>query len=290
MSPFRAGCLLSILLVGSVSAAQFTPAGGSDAVPLAGGVETGVLRSGTGANGPSHFGTTPSHAALPTGAACASMIVRSDWEPRPQNASYNRNVPTRSALERHKFYSRTLYNGEAPTSDFATVDGNFVGTTDMIIRWSACKWGIDEDVLRAQAVEESDWVQSLAGDRRTDESSCNRPFWNGWDAGRCYQSYGLFQVKVYDYNAWPEASTSTAFNADFHGAYTRSCLNGDIGYLINRTNPETGNTYPAGSNDELLWGCIGDWFSGSWYDSDAESYISKVKKILAAKPWLRPSF
>ena len=42
--------------------------------------------------------------------------------------------------------------------------GNFTGTTTEIFQWAACKWGIDEDTLRAVAVQESDWHQSAVGD------------------------------------------------------------------------------------------------------------------------------
>jgi len=44
------------------------------------------------------------------------------------------------------------------------IDGNFTGTTDEIIRWGACKWGFDEDIVRAVAVNESYWRQSQLGD------------------------------------------------------------------------------------------------------------------------------
>ena len=37
--------------------------------------------------------------------------------------------------------------------------GNFTGTTDEIIQWAACKWGFDEDTLRAQVAKESYWMQ-----------------------------------------------------------------------------------------------------------------------------------
>ena len=46
---------------------------------------------------------------------------------------------------------------------FQGVSGNFYGTTDMILRWAACKWGIDEDVVRAEAVEESSWNPERGG-------------------------------------------------------------------------------------------------------------------------------
>ena len=33
----------------------------------------------------------------------------------------------------------------------ARVTGNFSGSTDEILQWAACKWGVDEDMVRAQA-------------------------------------------------------------------------------------------------------------------------------------------
>ena len=47
---------------------------------------------------------------------------------------------------------------------FNRVDGDFAGTTDEIIQWAACKWGIDEDIVRAQVIKESCWYQSATGD------------------------------------------------------------------------------------------------------------------------------
>ena len=39
-----------------------------------------------------------------------------------------------------------------------------------------------------------------------------------------------------------------------------------------------------------MWGCIGAWFSGNWYDSGAISYIADVKNNLNTKAWLQPGF
>jgi hypothetical protein len=36
----------------------------------------------------------------------------------------------------------------------------------------------------------------------------------------------------------------------------------------------------------VLWGCVGSWFSGGWYDSGANSYVASVKNWLAQKTWL----
>ena len=52
------------------------------------------------------------------------------------------------------------------------VTGNMTGTTDEIIQWIACKWGIAEDVVRAQVAKESWWHQDTLGDFTTDASAC----------------------------------------------------------------------------------------------------------------------
>lgn len=231
-----------------------------------------------------HFGTLQPHASLPTGAQCAQWIAASTWEPRPENGVANRTKPAAARLL--SFYAQPLFSDSTPASDFATVDGNYTGTTDMILRSEACKWGIDEDILRAQAANESNWTQSSNGDLRTDASQCSAGNWNGWNGSYCYQSYGITQIKVFDYNTWPEAWTSTPFNVDFRGAYQRACMNGDISYLASETPSPGYPTYPNGTTDQMLWGCIGQWFSGDWYDSGAIQYISDVQNLLASKPWL----
>jgi hypothetical protein len=43
----------------------------------------------------------------------------------------------------------------------ARVDGQFTGTTDEILQWAACKWGLPDDLIRADAVVESTWFQYL---------------------------------------------------------------------------------------------------------------------------------
>ena len=234
---------------------------------------------------PSYLGETIEYSSLH---ACRSTledptVASSPFEPRPENTTTNQTIPLASDLA--SFHAQPLFAGEAPASDFAQVDGNYAATTDMILRWGACKWGIDEDLMRAQAAEESNWVQSHQGDIRIDPSLCRRGSWDGWTGSYCYQSYGIFQVKVYDYNTWPEARDSTSFNVDFRGAYQRTCMNGDISYLRDLTPSPGYPTYPNGTTDEMLWGCIGQWLSGGWYDSDAISYINDVRTILASKPW-----
>ena len=34
-----------------------------------------------------------------------------------------------------------------------------------------------------------------------------------------------------------------------------------------------------------MWGCVGLWFSGRWYDAAANGYVTEVKNYLAQRIW-----
>ena len=220
-----------------------------------------------------HFSTLPPGSALPSDQTCASE-VRPAAENRPGNASYNATSGTQKNL-----------TGPYPT--FSRVDGCFTGTTDEILQWAACKWGIDEDIVRAQAAQESWWTQTNLGDWGTDATACapNHPIGSDPNhAGQCPQSVGILQVRYpYWTNGFPQAETSTAYNADYTYAQWRACFEGDEGWL--NTVDHTG-TYGPGD----LWGCIGVWFSGRWRTTAADGYISSVQGNLANKVWAQPGF
>ncbi|HEX3564080.1 MAG TPA: carbohydrate binding domain-containing protein, partial [Acidimicrobiales bacterium] len=75
---------------------------------------------------------------------------------------------------------------------------------------------------------------------------------------------------------------STAFNLDVSLMYHRLCYQGYVQWLTS-----IGYTsYKAGD----LWGCVGQWYSGNWYDAGAKSYITTVQSYLASKPWTQASF
>ncbi len=238
-----------------------------------------------------HFPTLPPHAKLPSGAACAAAASTGNaWEPRPDNYAANHTMPT--FVELIGFHLAPIKGNFAPISDFARVDGRFTGTTDQILRWGACKWGIDEDVVRAQAVVESHWHQDDVGDASHDWSSCppGRGFPGAWDGSTCQQSYGIMQVKFSSFGGWPLPKNSTAFNVDFRLAYQRACMNGDINYLAQQTPDGDHPRYPYGNVDQMLWGCMGDWYSGNWYDAGAIRYVAEVKEALAGRKWERSGF
>ncbi|MCU1501565.1 MAG: hypothetical protein JWM12_919, partial [Ilumatobacteraceae bacterium] len=136
-----------------------------------------------------HFGTLPVGAVLPTDAQCAAA-VRPAAEIRPANASFNN---TRGSTPQSGFYAR--------------VTGNFTGTTDEIIQWVSCKWGIDEDIVRAQTAKESGWFQRNGGDFTTDSTRCvpGHPVGADGVAGQCPESIGMMQVR---YPYWSAAFPS----------------------------------------------------------------------------------
>src|SRR4029077_15737793 len=94
----------------------------------------------------SYFKTLPPGSALPSDAECAREIAKNPWEPRPGNRTANQvNVYAQG------FRLRNSYLGSWYPPYEARVTGNFTGTTDEILRWGACKWGFDENTVRAQA-------------------------------------------------------------------------------------------------------------------------------------------
>ncbi len=78
----------------------------------------------------------------------------------------------------------------------------------------------------------------------------------------------------------------TAFNAEYVYGVIRTCYEGWTTYLYDRTPTVGYPRYHAGD----LWGCIGRWYSGGWYDQDALQYIASVKAQLASKEWLELGF
>src|SRR5262245_9938478 len=71
----------------------------------------------------------------------------------------NQTKPNASQLA---YYASDGYRSsemDPPYTWMKLVDGQYAGTTEMIIRWAACKWGMDEDMIRAQATtEHGTWI------------------------------------------------------------------------------------------------------------------------------------
>jgi len=230
------------------------------------------------------FNTLPPGAKLPTESDCAARVRRYAWEPRPDNSMANHSVPTAQQIAQLSSWGPAI--GVDPKADALRkqITGNFTGTTDEIIQWVACKWGIDENIVRAEAVVESSWYQSLQGDYTNNRADCPP---GTWDGSGCFQSYGILQLK-YDVfpSAWPMSRNDTAFNAEYVYAVIRTCYEGWTSYLKDFTPMAGYPRYRAGD----IWGCLGRWYSGGWYNQGAIAYIRKVKSQLINEDWLQAGF
>lgn len=227
-----------------------------------------------------YFSTLPPGSKLPSDSECASAI-----KSRSENKGVNK---TANATRGNQKLGSSFIGGDprANTELASRVTGNFSGTTDEILQWAACKWGIDENIARAQAAKESWWRQNALGDWTTDSTRCAPGHGLGVDgrAGQCPESWGILQNRYpYEQTAWPGIQNSTAFNADTTYAIWRACYEGYEWWL---NDVDRGQQYGAG--DE--WGCVGRWFAGRWHTQDAETYISAVKGYLNDRIWEKPEF
>jgi autotransporter family porin len=244
-----------------------------------------VALGGRSSTARSYYSLLPAGSKLPSARRCAAEASGDAFEPVPQNSPENDFMPSASDLATYKSEAATGEGG-APGSYLMRVDGQFTGTTDEILKWASCKWGFDENVTRATAVNETHWRQTEIGD-----------VGNG-------TSLGILQIKSTDYPSTcksvatsqniadvtnPDCYSylSTAFAADYKLAQQRACFEGKIGYLASDTPSYGYPAYPGGSSEEMMWGCVGWWYSGHWFDSGALEYISQVQEYLSAQTWLQ---
>ena len=198
--------------------------------------------------------TRPSRCPALSDRDAAERVDRTPTEFRPGNRFFNRRTPTRAELR--EFRARNDY---VPRSYRARVTGNFTGTTDDILEWAAWKWGIDENLLRAQALHESDWQMPARGDEGT--------------------SLGVMQIKrTFHRGTFPLSASSTAFNLDYYGAVFRYYFDGRARWLGQQ---ERGEPYRSGD----AWGSIGAHYAGRWHNRDAKLYIADVRRILRERRW-----
>ena len=194
------------------------------------------------------------------------------------------------------------------------VSGQYVGTTDEILQWAACKWGIADNVLRAVAERESGWYQhqvypdgscvvgSGCGDMfpqgsRAARDYCRTVAGHSPRDGRgalwrdCPRTFSIVGVMSWHDPRWgrlpgnqngtyPFNVRSTAFAVDYLGSFLRGCLEGWVRWLAN-----TGR-YRAGD----LGGCLGAWFAGAWKSPDAREYASRVLETLTDRVWLQSAW
>src|SRR4029077_16020247 len=124
------------------------------------------------------------------------------------NRSYNRTTGQR--------VSKTFFSGDKAQANqwiAPRINGHFTGTTTQILRWAACKWGIDQNMVFAQAAIESWWRQTTLGDFGPAASAAPPGRGLGVDGkpGQCPQSYGILQNRYpYEKLSWPGIGRSTA--------------------------------------------------------------------------------
>jgi hypothetical protein len=219
------------------------------------------------------FATLPPGSKLPSEADCAAAV-----KDKPENKRMNK---TYNATKGSQSVGSIFASGAGTNIYNSRITGNFTGTTDEILQWTACKWGIDEDIVRAQAAKESWWQMTAKGDWTSDASRCAPGHELGVDGtdGLCPESFGMLQNRYpYEQDSWPGIYNSTAFNADVAYGYWRACYEGYTTWL--------GSGYAKGDQ----WGCVGRWFAGAWHTSAAEGYITVVKDYYNQRIWETPGF
>jgi hypothetical protein len=214
--------------------------------------------------------------------AAAGLVHRRAWEPRPQNGPYAHPPSLAELAYFHKYDGQTDDCGLR-----AHVDGDFSGTTDETIQWTAWKWGIDEDLVRAEAEAESTWDHYAL--------SFVRPGDDG-------VSFGLFEIKVGVHKGFDpqadgggspspgggSAGASMSLNADYYGYVIRAAMNGCEGWLADADTAT--HPYPATDTDEAQWGAVGRWFSGAWWRGSSDAYRSTVRDDLDKRDWVNASW
>ena len=226
-----------------------------------------------------NFHTLPPGATLPSGAHCAKLVNSS---PQPEDKSANKRY---NRTKGHHVGAKFFATDDPGAQKLARrINGDFTGTTIDILRWAACKWGINQDIVFAQAAVESWWKQGTLGGWTTDPTHC--PPRNRLDQagkpGECPVTFGILQ-NTYEPGGWPAIARSTAMNADAAYATWRSCYDGYETWL--NSMPRDGQ-YHSGD----VWGCVGRWFSGQWRNPPALGYIAQVKEYLREKIWLKRNF
>jgi hypothetical protein len=219
----------------------------------------------------------------PLSDAAAAACVTLSGENRPQNVDANARGLT--AAELHEFNAARDSAGHTPAEanpNFAYVTGGAplygLRSTDDLIEWSAYKWGVPEDLVRAQMAVESGWSMLQRGDRRDWPMPVAHlyPPLAVIDADSVWESLGIAQIRWRHTVPWnpgvePLRWQSTSFATDYSQALVRFYYDGYCGWC--------GSGYAAGDAD----GAYRLYFSGSL--THGQSYADSIRAAARSKPW-----
>ena len=305
-----------LVLLVSVSVAAMVACGGGGGASSNPPANYPTLTSSAYANAAAgEFVTLAPYAILPSDATCAALVrAVSKAEIRPSNAAYNAAVG-KALPNFFKGYALDPKIAHSNQVTAAHISGNFTGTTEDILRWGACKWGLDENLVKAMATNESQWQQAhrfnatnlpaaqaaaaAVGNTLTYHPSTNCAINTmpgssvppttlpAGTVASCSRDWGILQVNYEQYpSAWPEAEASTAMNVDVVLAIVRACYDGDETWIATKPLPAGATPYAAGN----LAYCVGRYNSGLWYDANAQIYVSRIDQELVNKTWLQTAF
>jgi len=111
------------------------------------------------------FGMLGVGSHLPSDQECADRVEHDpqaqddQQESRLENTTANQFVADQVSVPIWKDFT-----AKANQQFVSRIDGHFSGTTAQILDWGACKWGLDADLLKAVAMQESDWRQSTVSE------------------------------------------------------------------------------------------------------------------------------
>jgi hypothetical protein len=243
----------------------------------------------------------------PLGDSAAAALVTHQPEVRPFNASSykitgvtypapNYYVPNSTELQ--AFLSAKNSNNQTPVQAnpyyqyVDGLDGLTNPSTDDLVQWAAHKWGIPEDWLRAQYVQETSWNQFGLGDQATETSSDYAQYpVQARVAGSStdvFESMGISQIKwrpngTVGAGSEPLRWKSTAFNMDVQAANVRF-------YYDDPNSLRTAWGDPSYVRCQQ-WNSVGAWFEPyPWNNSGQQTYASQVQTHLNNRDWTTTSF
>jgi hypothetical protein len=167
-------------------------------------------------------------ASLPSDAQAAAMVVRSTWEPRPENHAANNTLRSDG--------KPTVGQTAVPLWTYARVTGQCPlssPTTDELIQWTAAKWGLSDELIRAQMTQESHWYQNLKWSDSMPASVLARFGLSGRPAA-CPVGTPVFACGYGDYapgsgntHGAPNAAPGKAYNKSLGGVLVDSQFSGN---------------------------------------------------------------